>query len=448
MNKLLNTTAELAQQYLSSMEQRQVFPDAAAIAGLEDFDEALPLDGCNPEELIMDLHNKAGAATVATAGPRYFGFVTGGALPATLASSWLTSTWDQNAHMVTGSPAAAKLEAIAARWLVEALALPSDCGVGFVTGATMANFSALAAARLSLLAKHGWDVREDGLFGAPKITVFVGEEVHISVLKALSLLGFGRRSLVTIPTDGQGRMKLGHTPSPSSPSLICTQAGNVNTGAFDPMTEIHEWAQGTESWIHVDGAFGLWARFCQNLDVFTQGLDQADSWATDAHKWLNVPYDSGLVFVRHAQWLHDAMRANAAYLDFGAERDPSAFTPELSRRARGIDVFTALKTLGKQGVAELVQRCCELAQLFSRELKGKGFHVLNDVVLNQVLVQHPTPNKTLAWIEAIQTDGTCWCGATRWQGQDAMRISVSSWCTTEEDVHKSIDAMHRLSAQL
>ncbi len=448
MKRLLNKTAAFAQQYLSEISDRRVFPSPEAVAGLDDFDEPLPLNGCDPETLIHKLHLKAGAATVATTGPRYFGFVTGGALPATLASSWLTSTWDQNAHMVTGSPAAAKLEAVASRWLLQALELPSGCGVGFVTGATMANFSALASARMSVLETLGWDVRKKGMFGAPPIKVYIGEEVHISVLKALSLLGFGEESLVTIPTDSQGRLTLKDTPSPSSPSLICAQAGNVNTGAFDPMQRLFEWAQNSESWIHVDGAFGLWARFSNALYPLTKGIELADSWATDAHKWLNVPYDSGLVFVRNPQWLHNAMRANAAYLDFGAERDPSAFTPELSRRARGIDVFTALKTLGKSGITELINKSCELARLFASELTERGFHVLNDVVLNQVLVQHPDPDKTLSWINVLQKDGTCWCGATRWQGQDAMRISVSSWCTTEEDVRQSIEAMDRTQAQV
>ncbi|MEM7282321.1 MAG: pyridoxal-dependent decarboxylase [Pseudomonadota bacterium] len=435
MRKLLRHTAELAEDYLQSITQRDVFPKQEAIDHLVKLEEPLPLDGEQPETVIQNLHTIGGAATVATTGSRYFGFVTGGSLPATLASSWLTSTWDQNAHLVTGSPTAAAIEQIAANWLVEGLDLPRDSAVGFVTGATMANFCGLAAARLALLTSMGWNLEERGLFGAPNIPVYVSEEVHVSVTKALALLGFGVGSLCRMPVDDQGRVDASRLSKIDSPSLVCLQSGNVNTGAFDPISDIHELTKDSGSWLHVDGAFGLWARFCSELSTQSAGIEMADSWATDAHKWLNVPYDCGLVFCKEPKFLASAMRADAAYLDFQNQRDPSTYTPELSRRARGIDTYVALKTLGKSGVSDLINRCCALAKRFARSLENAGFTVLNDVVLNQVLVTHPKPEKTPAWILAIQQDGTCWCGQTHWQGYDAIRISVSSWRTTESNCY-------------
>ena len=443
MSSLLNLTKEYAEQYLDGLQHRSVFPSQDAVTQLTGFHEPLPETPIAPEETIRRLHELGSPATVASAGPRYFGFVTGGAQPVTLASSWMTSAWDQNAHMVAGSPVAAAIEQVAAQWLVKGLGLPTGTATGFVTGATMANFSALAAARHRLLRNKGWDVESQGLFGAPPIQVVVSEEVHISVLKALSLLGFGSNRVIRVATDNQGRMQANLLPKLDDSTLICLQAGNVNTGAFDPVEEICFHAKTAGAWVHVDGAFGLWARFCPELGNLSTGLELADSWAADAHKWLNVPYDSGLVFCRDKQALQAAMRAPAPYLVFSDLRDPCEFTPELSRRGRGIDTWAALKTMGHSGVAELVQRCCDYAQLFAILLEQAGFTILNDVVLNQVLVVNKDASTTERWIEHVQQEGTCWCGKTQWQGHTAMRISVSSWATTEDDVRRSVEAMLR-----
>jgi glutamate/tyrosine decarboxylase-like PLP-dependent enzyme len=385
-------------------------------------------------------------ATVATAGGRYFGFVNGSSLPVTLAANWLAGAWDQNAAFVAMSPLAAALEEISLRWLLELLGLPAECGGAFVTGATMANFTALAAARHALLEQVGWDVEAQGLFGAPPITVIVGQEAHASLLKALGLLGLGRQRVVTVPVDGQGRMRVDAFPRLSGPSIVCIQAGNVNTGAFDPARELCALAHEGGAWVHVDGAFGLWAAAAPALAHLAAGFADADSWATDAHKWLNVPYDSGLAFVRNPAHLRAAMALNAAYLIQGETREPSQYTPEASRRARGIEVWAALRTLGRAGVADLVERTCRHAARFAEGLRAAGYRILNEVVINQVLVSFGDDDLTRRVMAQLQADGTCWCGGTVWQGQAAMRISVSSWATTEADVERSLAAMLRIAA--
>ncbi|HYL95994.1 MAG TPA: aminotransferase class V-fold PLP-dependent enzyme, partial [Terriglobales bacterium] len=385
-------------------------------------------------------------ATVASTGGRYFGFVNGGALPAAMAANWLAGAWDQNAGLSVMSPVGAKLEEIAAQWLLEIFGLPADCGVGFVTGATMANFTALAAARHCLLNRAGWDAEADGLFGAPPLNVVVSAEVHVSVLKALSMLGLGRARVVTVPTDEQGRMLHAKLPPMDSRTIVCLQAGNVNTGAFDPATEICERAHRAGAWVHVDGAFGLWAAASPPRAHLVEGVGQADSWATDCHKWLNVPYDSGLAMVRDAESLRAAMRVSAAYLQTGNTREPTYYTPEASRRARGVEVWAALRSLGRKGLAELIERNCRLAQRFAEGLRKLGYSVLNDVVLNQVLVSFGDQTRRI--IAELQSDGTCWCGGTQWHGITAMRISVSCWATTEADVDLSLAAIARIASQV
>jgi glutamate/tyrosine decarboxylase-like PLP-dependent enzyme len=328
------------------------------------------------------------------------------------------------------------------------LHLPPESGGGFVTGATMANFTALAAARHAVLTRAGWNIEADGLFGAPPITVIVGAEAHSTLFKSLGLLGLGRNRVVRVPVDAQGRMLAGELPRISGPTIICAQAGNVNTGAFDPFAEVCERAQASGAWVHVDGAFGLWAAASPRLSHLTAGLERADSWGTDAHKWLNVPYDSGIAFARDPNALRAAMAITAEYLpsaEASPQRNPSDFTPELSRRARGVEVWAALKSLGKEGVADLVERTCAYARRFAQGFREAGFTVLNDVVLNQVLVAFGDAQATLRVISAIQADGTCWCGSTVWQGKTAMRISVSSWATTDDDVQKSLEAMIRIA---
>jgi glutamate/tyrosine decarboxylase-like PLP-dependent enzyme len=385
---------------------------------------------------------------MATTGGRFFGWVTGGALPATVAANWLTAAWDQNATSQQSSPATATVEEVALRWLVELLGLPQDTGAGFATGATMANFSCLAAARHGVLRAAGWDVAADGLFGAPEVTVVVGDEVHVSVLKALSLLGLGQKRVLRVPVDGQGRIRADRFPSLSGPAIVCLQAGNVNTGAFDPIAELCEQAHAAGAWVHVDGAFGLWAAAAPERAHLVAGLDRADSWATDGHKWLNVPYDCGLAFVRDAEALRSAMAVSAAYLSVTDQRKPNDFTPELSRRARGVEVWAALRSLGRSGLAELFERNCRQAARFAAGLRAAGYEVLNDVVLNQVLVSFGDAATTRRVIAGIQSDGTCWCGGTEWQGRTAMRISVSSWATTDADVEKSLAAMLRVAADV
>ena len=445
---VLGEAARRASHYLAGVEARPVFPRPDALSGLASFNEPLPESPRDPMEVLTLLDEIGSPATVTSTGGRYFGFVFGGTLPVTLAANWLASAWDQNAAMVASSPVAARLETVTLQWLLEVLGLPAESGGGFVSGATMANFSGLAAARHFLLKQVGWDVEAQGLFGAPPITVIVGEEVHVSLLKALSMLGLGRERVVRVPVDRQGRMRADALPEIAGPTILCIQAGNVNSGAFDPAEAIVSVAHEAGAWVHVDGAFGLWAAASPRRSHLTAGVREADSWATDAHKWLNVPYDSGLVFCSRASELRAALTHNrAAYLIGGEQREPMEYTPEMSRRARGVEIWAALRTLGRAGLAEMVERCCRHAARFAEGLKAAGYEVLNDVQLNQVLVSFGEPGKTRSVIEAIQQDGTCWCGGTVWQGRTAMRISVSSWATTEADVEQSLEAMLRIAAR-
>jgi glutamate/tyrosine decarboxylase-like PLP-dependent enzyme len=442
MSELLRQAAERAAAYPATIEQRAVAPEPAAIAALAQFEHSLPVGPGDGLQTLQRMDAIGSPATMASAGPRYFGFVTGGALPVTVAAHWLATAWDQNTALDEHAPASARLERVALGWLIDLFGLPPQCAGAFVTGATMANFCALAAARHALSARAGWDVEADGLYGAPPLSVVVGQEAHSSLLKALSLLGFGRQRLVRVPVDGQGRMCADLLPDLDERTIVCTQAGNVNTGACDPLDLIGRRAQASGAWVHVDGAFGLWATAAPARARLVTGIDRADSWATDAHKWLNVPYDSGLAFVRDERALHAAMAVSADYLPAAERiRHPSHFTPELSRRARGVDIWAALHTLGRAGVADLVERTCQLAALFARRLSAAGFDVLNEVVLKQVLVSFGDARTNAQVIERVQRDGTCWCGGTVWQGRSAMRISVSSWATSERDVERSAAAI-------
>ncbi len=448
MRQLLDDAAKRAIRYLDELPHRRVVPEDSALAGLAQLDGALPEHPGAPAETLRLLDDVGSPATTASAGGRFFGFVTGGALPVTVASHWLATAWDQNAALQAPARAVSGLEATALRWMLDLLGLPPHCAGAFVTGATMANFSALAAARHAVLARAGWSVESDGLFGAPPITVVIGDEAHPTLAKSLGLLGLGRSRVLRVPVDGQGRMRADRLPALPAPAIVCVQAGNVNTGAFDPFEDIIAQARDAGAWVHVDGAFGLWAAASRQLAPNVAGMAQADSWATDAHKWLNVPYDSGLAFVRDADALRAAMAISADYLPVGDARNPSDFTPELSRRARGVDVWAALNTLGRAGVAEMLERCCAHARRFARELGDAGFEILNDVVLNQVLVCYGDAETTQRLVAALRVDGTCWCGATAWQGRTAMRISVSSWATTDDDVTRSLAAMRRVARSL
>jgi glutamate/tyrosine decarboxylase-like PLP-dependent enzyme len=447
MKELLAETADRAGRYIDGIGNRRVAPLPADEARLEALGGPLPQLPSDPLEVLALLDDIGSPATVATAGRRYFGFVIGGSLPAALAANWMAGAWDQNAGMRVSSPVAAKLEEIVLGWIVDVLNLPPGSGAGFVTGTTMANFAALAAGRTALLKRAGWDVEEDGLFGAPPIHVVVGDEVHVSLLKALAMLGLGRSRVTRVPVDGQGRIRLDALPPLDDRTLVCAQAGNVNTGAFDPAGEICARAHDAGSWVHVDSAFGLWAAVSPHYAPLLAGAGSADSWAIDCHKWLNVPYDSGIAVVRSPEHLRRAMALSAAYLTTSDGREPCHYTPEVSRRARGIELWAALRSFGRSGLREMVERNCRQAKMFAERLREAGFAILNDVVLNQVLVSFGSAEDTKRVIAEIQSDGTCWCGGTQWQGHAAMRISVSSWATTDEDVERSAAAMIRIATR-
>jgi glutamate/tyrosine decarboxylase-like PLP-dependent enzyme len=447
-SELLTTTAQRAIDYLGTLDDRRVAPTTSAIADLKRFDLPLPNQPTAPSEVVALLDAVGSPATSATAGPRYFGFVTGGVLPAALAASWLAAAWDNNAGLSIMSPIAAKLEEVALQWLIELLGFPATTGAGFVTGATMANFTGLVAARHILLQRQGWDVAAQGLFGAPPLTVVVGDEVHASVLKALSLVGFGRERVVRVPVDGQGRMRADALPKLDARTLLCLQMGNVNSGACDPAAEICAVARQAGAWVHVDGAFGLWAAAAPDRAHLVAGMADADSWATDAHKWLNVSYDSGIVFVRDRDHLRNALVSSAAYLVDGEMRDPYQYTPEMSRRARGVEVWAVLQSLGRAGLADLIERNCQYATRFAEGLRAAGYAILNEVVLNQVMVSFGDDARTRAVIAGVQAEGTCWCGGTVWHGRAAMRISVSSWATTPADVERSLAAIIQVAHSL
>ncbi len=445
-NKLLQKTFEDSVAYRASLDKRRVFPDLKMLEEMRRLDIPLP-EKSNDAEKIFELLSSAGSqGTVAVSGPRYFGFVIGGSTPVTLAANWLAGAWDQNCGMDTTSPVAAFVEEISLKWLQQLFGFPSTCGGAFVTGATMAGFTCLAAARSHLLTRQGWNVEKQGLFGAPDINVYVSEEVHITILKAFSMLGLGSERLTKIPTDKMGRMLIDKIPQPIGPTIICVQAGDVNTGCFDPVDEIITKFKSDDVWIHVDGAFGLWVLVSSKYKHLGIGIEKADSWSVDAHKWLNVPYDSGVALVKNAEALRSAMSISTSYLkSTPGKRQPNEYTPELSRRARGVEIWTAIASLGRQGIAQIVERCCAHAQKAAKRLTEAGYKILNDVVINQVLVSFGSDEKTQAVIKAIQEDGTCWCGGTTWKGQTAMRISISSWATTVEDMDKSLDAMIRIA---
>ena len=446
-NDAMKLAADNARRYVREISERRVAPSEAAVAALADLHEPFPNSPSDPTTVIAKLDQIGSPATMATTGGRYFGFVNGGMVPAALAANWLAAAWNQNAALRVMSPIAAELEEVVLRWVCEALALPQECAGGLVTSATMANFTALISARHALLARVGWDVNADGMFGAPPIEVVVGAEAHASILKALSLAGFGKKRVIVVEADGQGRMRADKLPGLSERTIVCIQAGNVNTGAFDPAAEICKAAREHGAWVHVDGAFGLWARISPQYKHLTQGFDQADSWATDAHKWPNVGYDSGLAIVKDGAALRASMGITASYLEPGSRREPMHHTPESSRRARGVELWAALKSLGRSGLCALIEQTCAHAQRFAQGLKEGGFEVLNDVVINQVLVSFGSPEATREVIRRVQEDGTCWCGGTIWQGKSAMRISVSSWATTETDVERSLRAIVRIARE-
>jgi glutamate/tyrosine decarboxylase-like PLP-dependent enzyme len=437
---LLGDACERALAYLGGVADRPVAPGKEAIDGLLELGFRLPDRGLGGTRVLHLLDEAGSPATVASNGPRYFGFVIGGALPVAQAASWLTAAWDQNAALAVMSPVAAQLNAVALGWAADLLGLPAGTCGGFVTGATMANVTCLAAARDAVLKLHGWDAAGQGLVGAPPVTVVVGAEVHTTVRKALGMVGLGRDRATVLPVDTRGRIVARDLPALDGPAIVCLQAGNVNSGASDPFGPLIEWAHGQRAWVHVDGAFGLWAAASPATASQVTGMAGADSWATDCHKWLNTTYDCGVALVLDPEALRDAMEASAAYLP-GSGAEAMHLTPQSSQRARGVEVWATLAALGRDGVAELVDRSCKLARRFASGMTAAGFEVLNDVVLNQVLVSFGSPDQTDSVIAAVQDEGTCWCGPTSWQGSRAMRVSVSGWSTTEDDIDRSIAAV-------
>ena len=452
---VLALTADYAAQYLGSLDERTVGPKASVDELRAGLGGPLPVQGTGDVQVIAELIAAAEPGVTAIPGGRYFGFVIGGALPAALAADWLTSTWDQNAGLYVIGPSAAVVEEVALEWLRELLGLPDGVSAAFVTGCQMAHVTALAAARHHVLECAGWDLQGDGLQGAPRIRVLVGEQRHVTIDRALRYLGIGARQIEPLAADGQGRMRpealRQALHAGSGPTIVCAQAGDVNSGCFDPLVEIADAVEGTDAWLHVDGAFGLWASASPRLRHLTAGAERADSWATDGHKWLNVPYDSGIAFCAHPSSHRAAMSVSASYLeqtDPDAARDQLDWTPEFSRRARGFPIYAAIRALGSDGVADMVERCCDHAARFAELLGAEpGVEILNDVVLNQVLVRFGDDDAlTQATVNGVQEDGTCWLSGTVWQGKAAMRISVSSWRTSDDDVERSAAAILEAAA--
>ncbi|WP_061170901.1 pyridoxal phosphate-dependent decarboxylase family protein [Caballeronia hypogeia] len=443
---LLEEANQRARRYLESVDERRVFPDAATLANLEAFDEPLPDLGRPPLDGLRLLDERGSPATAVSNGPRYFGFVVGATLPAAAAAERLMLAWDQCASSFDNSPVSATVERIAARWVVEALDLPRESAVGFGTSATACTLVAIAAARRTLLSRKGWDFDADGLIGAPEVKVVISEMAHITVKKALRVLGFGMKRVVVAPVDGHGRIDPDRMPPLDDMTIFCMQAGEVNTGEFDPFAALIPRARAAGAWVHVDGAFGLWAR-ASSKGFLTEGVDGADSWTTDGHKWLNTPYDGAMVICRDAAALASAMNSDAAYLS-GAQDAQKNLNLEFSRRPRGIPIWAALRALGRSGVASMIERHCAQASRIAEGLRDAGYDVLNRVVINQVLVRAATDEHTVAIRQAAQASGEVWFGPTVWQSRPAFRISVSSWRTTDEHVDRLVDQLAELRTRL
>jgi glutamate/tyrosine decarboxylase-like PLP-dependent enzyme len=447
-DELIERTAAIAREFLERLPERRAGAQAGRAELLAALDLPLPESGTDSKTVIDDLARAVGPGLIASAGPRYFGFVIGGATPTAMAADWLTSAWDQNAGIYAASPAASVVEEVAARWVIELLGLPAGASVGFVTGGQMGNFTGLAAGRHAALAAHGWDVEARGLGGAPPLRLFAGEEAHVTVIAAARMLGLGADSIVSVGVDGQGRMEPDELQrllaGADGPSIVCAQVGNVNSGAIDPVGRIAEVARGAGAWCHVDGAFGLWAAVGDRHSEQLRGVELADSWVTDAHKWLNVPYDCSLAIVRDPDVHRAAMGTSAPYLPRNpGERSPEEWVPELSRRARAIPVYAAIRGLGREGVALLVENGCDRAQQMASLLADEsGVEVLNDVDLNQVLVRFSDDDEaTERVIAAVQDEGTCWVGGTTWKGRRAMRVSITNWATSHGDIARSAAAI-------
>jgi glutamate/tyrosine decarboxylase-like PLP-dependent enzyme len=441
--RIFNLAKEYAFEYADTSYKRNVFPTTEAIGGLKNFDEDLPFNPGNPEKILEQLHKYGSPATVMETGGRYFGFVIGGTVPASMAASWLSDFWDQNAGMYMTSPVVSKLETVVEGWLRELFRFPDTVVSGFVSGTTTAVFCALAAARYRLLKHLGWDVNARGLFNAPNIRIVAGKHAHGAVLKAISMLGLGKDNIEWVDVDSQGRIIPGKIPGLDANTILILQAGNVNSGSFDPFEEIIEEAVRAKAWIHIDGAFGLWASCSENLRYLTRGIENANSWSVDGHKTLNTPYDSGIVLCNDRDALVSALHVTGSYLMHTEARDGYSYTPEMSRRARIVELWTTIKYLGQEGIRELVDGLHERSVQFADEIEKAGFQVMNEVVFNQVLVACENDIITGRTLELIQQSGECWCGSAQWDDRKVIRVSVSSWATTAEDITRSVNAFKK-----
>ena len=431
-------TAGYAADYIDAVEEMSAFPNEKALLALQEFVEEFPRNGTKVSEVIKKLHDVGASGTTAQIGGRYFGFVNGGLLPVAHAAEWIADTWNQNGALAVMSPVSAKLEEVCERWLVELLGLEQGTAMGLVTGSSNATLCALAAARNSLLDGMGYDVKKNGLRNAPPLHILVSEDAHASVGAALFVLGFGREEITTLSTDKYGRIQAETIPEMNSRTLCILQAGNVNGGSYDPIDEICDKAKKAGAWVHIDGAFGLWAAASRKYRQFIKGMEKADSWSVDAHKTLNAGYDCGIVLCRHRDALVSALQASGSYISYGEQRDGMLYTTEMSRRARAIPLWAVLKALGASGVEQLIDTLCERAEYFADRLKAAGFNVINPVFFNQFMVACETDAKTEAVLRAIQNSGVCWCSGSRWKGRNVVRVSVCSHATTQEDINQSV----------
>lgn len=444
----VSIATECAKEYVSGIHSRRVFPNETSINNLSKFEEALPLSTSDASEVIRQLHEYAAPATVATTGGRYFGLVVGGATPAAMGASMLNAAWDQVAIMESATPAAVYLERLAANWVLQLLTLPAESSVGFTTGSSVANLVCLAAARNTQYEKLGIDIAEVGIAGAPALKVYLSEQAHVTVYKALHLLGFGKSQIIKLTCDAEGRILPKLLPDMGKDSILCLQAGNVNSGASDPFERIIPQVKSTGTWVHVDGAFGLWAAASMNKKHLVVGVQQADSWAVDGHKWLNTPYDCGLAICRHPRAVHKVMTTVAPYLTNSSYIPPKDMVPEFSRRARGVEVWAAIREMGSEGIEDLIDRCCRHARRLATGLKAIGFEILNDVQLNQVVATIGTDLQLQEILASVQENGECWFGATYWRDRQAIRLSVSSWATTDEDIERSLMSIEQSTREI
>jgi glutamate/tyrosine decarboxylase-like PLP-dependent enzyme len=440
---IFNQAKDYAYEYADKALERNVYPTEDAIAGLKFFDEDLPEKPNRPSDILKQLHKYGSPATVSQIGGRYFGFVNGGIVPTALAAKMLSDFWDQNTGLYVMSPIVSKLESVVEIWLKQIFNLPDKTVSGFVSGTSMAILCGLAAARHRIFQRLNWDVNSKGLFDAPKIRIVAGKQAHSSVVKAISILGLGKDNIEWVNVDNQGRMIPEQIPVLDENTILILQAGNVCTGSFDDFETICDIAVKSNSWIHIDGAFGLWASGSDKLKYLTKGIEKANSWSVDAHKTLNTPYDCGIVLCNDRDALVSALQTTGSYIVYGDKRDGMLFTPEMSKRARIVELWATIKYLGQQGIDDLVFGLHERAVQFAHELKDSGFEVLNDVVFNQVLATCETDDITDSALKLIQESGECWCGSAQWNNRKAIRISVCSWATSSDDILRTIKAFKK-----